>query len=109
MTTAVKTRVICDFLPQIETENGLQQIACKVVASWRVGVTLTDKRRMEEMTIWFPKMLVCNRHRLQLTPNGVLLGVGWDQIAKSVLAKGHRKPKRSYTKLCFEHLRLELR
>ena len=99
MIAAMIAKKICGYLPGDQT-------ACKVTASWRVGVIVTDKRRMAEQVVWVPRMIVCNRHRLELNLDGVLLGVGWDNVVKSAVSKGHPKPKRSYTKLVFEHIRM---
>lgn len=107
MTRAVP-KAICGFLPKTITNGGYEQIACKVVASWMVGVTLTDKHRIEETTVWIGKLMVCNKHRQSLTLDDVLTDSGWQKIMLSVIAKGHRKPKRGYAKLVFKHLRLDL-
>lgn len=109
MTTAVKRKRICGFLPKTEVDGRLTQKACKILGSWTVGVVLVDKHRTDEVTLWFEKLIVCNRHRQALTVDDVVTDTGWKKMVAAVMAQGHAKPKRGYTKLTFKHLRLDLR
>ena len=87
-----------------ETREGesFTQSACKVGASWMVGVVFADKDKIEETTIWVPTMLVCNKHRVQLGIKDVLTDQGWGRMSASLRDQGHRPPKRSFTKLAFK-------
>jgi hypothetical protein len=105
--SVVTEKATCGFLHTTDDGKCRTQKACKVVASWMVGVVLTDKRRIEETTVWLGRLVVCNRHRQQLTLKDVLTDSGWQKLIMSLIAKGHRKPKRSYSKLTFKHLRLD--
>lgn len=86
--------------------TSLKQTACKVHASWMVGVVFIDKNKIEETTIWVPTMYVCNRHRMKLRVEDVVTESGWRTMVASLLQQGHRQPKRSLTKLAFKPTRV---
>lgn len=95
----------CTFLKTEKSDGVTTQRACKVVASWRVGVVVGDKHRIEETTVWLSPTVVCNRHRLGLSTKDVLSDTGWQRLNAMLLSKGHRRLKRSRTRLIFKHLR----
>ena len=100
-------RTSSDFVTPATAEKSISN--CRVGASWTPGVVLTDKRRMGEATIWVARIAVCNRHRRTLDVDTVLKAMGgWDKVMLSLMARGHRKPKKGYTKLAFRHLRPDL-
>jgi hypothetical protein len=82
--------------------TSLKQTACKVHASWMVGVVFIDKNKIEETTIWVPTMYVCNRHRMKLRVEDVVTEQGWQRMNYSLREQGHLPPKRSLTKLAFK-------
>lgn len=105
---ATMAKPTCAFLDTTKDDGEITQKACKVVASWMVGVVVIDKHRIDRSTIWFRQLIVCNRHRQQLTLDNVLSDKVWQEVVKSQLASGNRKPKRSLTVLAFRHLRLDV-
>lgn len=100
--SAVATRSrTCGRFNVVVTSHSMSQVACKVVASWNVGLRVIDKQRTEETTIWIPSMVVCNKHRCQMIIKDVVTDTGWRRLVASLVADGKMPPKRSYATVVF--------
>jgi hypothetical protein len=100
--TVTTAKTTCGRFNETREGESLKQVACKVGASWMVGVVFTDKHKIEETTIWVPTMLVCNRHRVTLEIKDAVSDASWGRMVTSLTAQGHRAPKRSLTRLAFK-------
>jgi hypothetical protein len=100
--TATATRLVCGHFNEVREGTHVTQTACKVNASWVIGVVFMDKDKIEETTIWLPNCLICNRHRTTLKVSDVMTNASWRTMTASLRERGHRQPKRGYTKLAFK-------
>ena len=96
------TKTLCGSFNETRDGESVKQSACKVGASWVIGLVFIDRDRIEESTIWLPTCLICNRHRMKLKVSDVLTNESWGNMTASLREQGHRPPKRSYTKLAFK-------
>ena len=73
---------------------------CKINASWHVAVDLRTRKRQDPVRVITP-LLVCNRHRCELTVDQVIWRMEWKKLVAAVVGRGHEKPRRRLTQLHF--------
>ena len=90
----------CAFLRQ---RAGARRSVCRARASFRVGVTLRERRSSPGVTIYV-KLICCSACARQLTKNDVLTKTGFRKMASFVFEKHQMTAKWSRTEVAFTPL-----
>lgn len=98
---SVGTRTICGKLR--DADSG-RQVACKIPASWRVGLRLRSDRDSEPFDYFFEQLKVCNHCRRQLTVEQVQTSNTFHHVSRKLVGWNRHPPKRRLTVLVFRHL-----
>lgn len=83
--------------------NG-RQVACKIAASWKVGLRLRSDRDGESFDYFFEQLKVCNHCRTKLTVDVVQTENTFNHVSRRLLGWNRSQPKRKFSKLVFLHL-----
>lgn len=99
----VVTRAKCD---RLVTLGKGRQAACRIYASWLVGIRARAHRDGPTVDYFFEQMKVCNRCRINLVLEDVQTDRSFVYLSKRLVSMGHEPPKRKLSRLIYRHLRL---
>lgn len=81
------------------------QTACKLKASWRIGLGLRAHKDDRERLYMIDAALCCNRCRASITMKNFVDGRIFAYVSRQAIANDWPPPRRSLSRLVFEHLR----
>lgn len=89
---------------RLRVDRDGRQYACKLGATWRVGLRLRSETYAEPFDYFFEQLKVCNCCRTKLTVQDVQTNNTFSHVSQKILNWHKPPPKRKLSRLVFQHL-----